>query len=285
MPEQLRTFTRAELAASGRHGEKLLVAIDSQVFDLSTLVDAHPGGASVLTDVGAKDATAAFFGLHRPEIIDQYQRLVVGTLEGETRRHRARAAGALSIAPYAEPLWLSAGFASPPWVKESHRALQREMRYFFDTFIKAEAQELEKSGERPDPKLLELMGSPRWEVLAMRMGPGAHLHGRKLPGGVKPEEFDYFHGTARVGVERADNRRDGSRSGAGEDRSTRCDGGIQRRHGEDLEPNYLMQQVIGAPPLCVCGTQSASDRAGSTMRPRRSATSGCPTFCVRRVRA
>ena len=234
MPEQaaLRTFTRAELA--GRHGDKLLVAIDSQVFDLSTFVDAHPGGVSVLTDIAGEDATAAFFGLHRPEILDNYQRLVVGTLEGETRRHRARAAGALSIAPYAEPLWLSAGFASPPWVKESHRALQREMRYFFDTFIKAEAQELEKSGERPDPKLLELMGSPRWEVLAMRMGPGAHLKGRTLPGGVKPEEFDYFHGKIRVDVGRADDRRDGRRPGAGEDRGTRCDGGIQCWHGKDV---------------------------------------------------
>ena len=28
----------------------------------------------------------------------------------------------------------------------------------------------------------------------MRLGPGKHLHGRSLMGGiVKPEEFDYFH--------------------------------------------------------------------------------------------
>ena len=28
----------------------------------------------------------------------------------------------------------------------------------------------------------------------MRLGPGKHLQGRKLMGGiVKPEEFDYFH--------------------------------------------------------------------------------------------
>lgn len=32
------------------------------------------------------------------------------------------------------------------------------------------------------------------ELHAMRMGPGKHLQGRKLMGGmVKPEEFDYFH--------------------------------------------------------------------------------------------
>ena len=30
-------------------------------------------------------------------------------------------------------------------------------------------------------------------VLRMRIGPGKHLHGQKLIGGVKGEEFDYFH--------------------------------------------------------------------------------------------
>ena len=28
---------------------------------------------------------------------------------------------------------------------------------------------------------------------AMRMGPGKHLHGLTLPGGLKGEDFDYFH--------------------------------------------------------------------------------------------
>lgn len=31
-------------------------------------------------------------------------------------------------------------------------------------------------------------------LIAMRLGPGKHLKGRSLMGGiVKPEEFDYFH--------------------------------------------------------------------------------------------
>ena len=37
------------------------------------------------------------------------------------------------------------------------------------------------------------MGEDGININAMRMGPGKHLHGRKLPGGVKPEEFTYFH--------------------------------------------------------------------------------------------
>lgn len=30
-------------------------------------------------------------------------------------------------------------------------------------------------------------------VLASQIGPGPWLKGLKLPGGIKPEEFDYFH--------------------------------------------------------------------------------------------
>jgi alkylation response protein AidB-like acyl-CoA dehydrogenase len=43
-------------------------------------------------------------------------------------------------------------------------------------------------------------------ILACRLGPGAHLKGFALPGGVKPENFDYFHEliaheeTTRLGI-------------------------------------------------------------------------------------
>ena len=40
---------------------------------------------------------------------------------------------------------------------------------------------------------MQKMGEDGININAMRMGPGKHLHGRKLPGGVKPEEFTYFH--------------------------------------------------------------------------------------------
>lgn len=56
-----------------------------------------------------------------------------------------------------------------------------------------EAQKHETLGKRPSPALAELMGQDGINLNAMRMGPGKHLYGRKLPGGVKPEEFTYFH--------------------------------------------------------------------------------------------
>lgn len=46
-------------------------------------------------------------------------------------------------------------------------------------------------GKHPSPELWLKMGEAG--ILASRIGPGPHLEGLKLPGGVKPEEFDYFH--------------------------------------------------------------------------------------------
>lgn len=59
--------------------------------------------------------------------------------------------------------------------------------------MKPEAVEHEESGERPSKELITKFGQPGIEINAMRIGPGKHLHGRKLLGGVKGEEFDYFH--------------------------------------------------------------------------------------------
>lgn len=51
-----------------------------------------------------------------------------------------------------------------PYFKDSHRRLQERMRYFFDTFVKAEAREREVSHEPPSAEIMKLMGSPEWEI-------------------------------------------------------------------------------------------------------------------------
>ena len=94
----------------------------------------HPGGLSVLLDeevgesvrdvqilgliypaLAGQDATEAFFGLHRYEVLEkpQYQRLQVGVIAGEKPVMHGRVPGKLSKVPYAEPTWLSEGYHSP----------------------------------------------------------------------------------------------------------------------------------------------------------------------------
>jgi cytochrome b involved in lipid metabolism len=75
--KQLKSLTREEVAKHNKEGD-LWCIIDTAVYDLSKFVDMHPGGASVLLDkkVAGKDATKAFFGLHRSEVLKKYGRLV-----------------------------------------------------------------------------------------------------------------------------------------------------------------------------------------------------------------
>lgn len=62
-------------------------------------------------DVAGQDATDAFFGLHRHEILlkPNYARLQIGTIKGEKEEITAPKPGDLSLVPYAEAPWLTKG--------------------------------------------------------------------------------------------------------------------------------------------------------------------------------
>ncbi|KAK7690817.1 hypothetical protein QCA50_005918 [Cerrena zonata] len=182
-----KRFTREEVAK--------WVIIDSRVFDLTRFKNLHPGGSNVLLDeaIPGQDATEAFFGLHRYEVLErpQYQRLQVGVVEGEEPQLYGMVKGKISEVPYAEPSWLVKGYHSP-YFTDNHRRFQEAIREFFDEHVYPDAQARELDGKRPSQDLLDKMGA--LNLHAMRMGPGKHLKGLTLMNGiVKPEEFDYFH--------------------------------------------------------------------------------------------
>ncbi|GAA6009520.1 uncharacterized protein JCM10292_002607 [Rhodotorula paludigena] len=194
-----RRYTLEQVAAHNKEGD-LWIVVNNDVYDLSRFADLHPGGAGVLVapDIAGTDCTAAFFSLHRSDVLAKYARLKIGHLDvgpaddQQQPPYLVPAPGALSPAPHAEPDWLVPAFRSP-YYSPSHHALQQAMRHFFDSEVRAEARAHELSGERPTQKLVELMGTPQWAIHQMRMGPGRHLHGLTLPGGVRGEDFDYFH--------------------------------------------------------------------------------------------
>jgi alkylation response protein AidB-like acyl-CoA dehydrogenase len=184
------TFSREEVAKHN-NAEDLWCIIDHRVYDLTDFVDAHPGGNVVLNQVAGTDATAAFYNLHRQEVIQKYKSLCIGTITGEKPEVIEENPGDLSTVPYAEPLWLRPEFKNP-YYNESHRKLQKAMRLFVDTYITPEAEAKEADGTYISQELIDKMAESN--VLAMRLGPGKHLHGRELLGGVvKGEDFDYFH--------------------------------------------------------------------------------------------
>lgn len=76
--------------------------------------------------IAGQDATEAFYGLHRHEIVEkpQYARLQIGTVKDENPVICGRIEGALSDVPYAEPTWLSKGFKSPYYKDVSVRFIR-----------------------------------------------------------------------------------------------------------------------------------------------------------------
>ncbi|KAH9063870.1 acyl-CoA dehydrogenase NM domain-like protein [Lactarius vividus] len=174
--KQLQKLTRDDSYEAQQRLTDLWVVIDSKVYDLTRFKNLHPGGAAVLLDddIAGQDATDAFYGLHRHEVLQrpQYQRLQVGYIDGETPSLIGRVDGQLSKVPYAEPTWLAEGYHSP-YYKESHRKLQQAAR--------------EEDGKRPSLDVIQKMAE--LNLHAMRAGPGKHLKGLTLMGGIiKPEE-------------------------------------------------------------------------------------------------
>ncbi|KAG6853175.1 hypothetical protein C0991_006353, partial [Blastosporella zonata] len=167
----------------------------SKVYDLTRFANLHPGGSNVLfaESVAGKDATQIFFGLHRQEVLakPQYARLQIGKIRGQEEIIRPLAPGELSQVPYAEPTWLSKGYFSP-YYSDGHRKFQVAARKFFMEVVQPESVKCEESGKRISQEVVDKMSEAN--IIAMRLGPGKHLHGRTLLGGVvQPEEFDYFH--------------------------------------------------------------------------------------------
>jgi hypothetical protein len=255
-----RSFTRAEVAKNNTE-DSLWFIIDSKVYDVTDFVDAHPGGEYVLKQVGGTDATEAFYNLHRQEVLQKFSTLCIGTLEGEKSQVIEQKPGDLSVVPYGEPSWLAPQFKSP-YYKESHRRLQKAMRLFTDNEISPVAQECEKTGKHIPQELIDKMSKAG--ILHMRIGPGKHLHGVDLLGGVmKGEEFDYFHDLiATQEMVRANARgfQDGNMAGM-----TISLTAVLQFANDEAWKNKIAQEVLsGKKKICLAITEAfaGSDVAG-----------------------
>ncbi|TCD69164.1 hypothetical protein EIP91_008460 [Steccherinum ochraceum] len=189
----MKTFAVEEVAQHNKPGD-LWIIVDANVYDVSKFAQLHPGGVGVLTtkSVAGQDATQAFYGLHRAEVLQrpQYARLKIGQVQGQEPIIQASPSDNSQV-PYAEPTWLSAGYYSP-YYTESHRRFQKEVRKFFMEVVYPDAVKCEENGKRISQEVVDKLCENN--ILAMRLGKGKHLEGRTLMGGIiQPEEFDHFH--------------------------------------------------------------------------------------------
>lgn len=190
MAAELKEYTRDEVAQHNSD-KSCWIIIDSNVYDLTKFKMMHPGGEGVIMDVAGKDATEEFYGLHRNEVLVKYQsKYQIGRVRGEKPKAEPKLRGTVSKVPYAEAsYWL--GFKST-YYNDSHVRFRAAVRKFFEEEIVPDAQLNEDMGKPPTKEVYQKMG--KFGLLACRMGPGPHLKlFPELPGGVKHDEFDYFH--------------------------------------------------------------------------------------------
>ena len=228
---------------------------------MSDFIDAHPGGAIVLQQVAGQDATQAFYNLHRQEVLHQYKSLCLGTLEGEEPEVIEQGPGELSQVPYAEPLWLTPQFKNTYYKPENYK-LQKAMRKFVDEHMKPEAQEKELSGEYISQELIDKMADAN--ILAMRMGPGKHLHDRKLLGGaIDGKDFDFFSDlimSQELTRQNARGFQDGNMAGM----TISLSAVIAWSNDEELKNRVVEEVLSGKKKICLAITEAfaGSDVAG-----------------------
>jgi alkylation response protein AidB-like acyl-CoA dehydrogenase len=141
--------------------------------------------------------------------------------------------------PYAEPSWLSQGYRTA-YYTDKHREFQKAVRKFFVTVVQPESDRADASGKRISQEVVDKMAEVN--IMAMRLGPGKHLKGRSLMGGiVKPEEFDYFY----EGIVHAELARVSSRA---------------------VVDGLLAGLVIGLPPVLNFGSEQLQKEVVSDVR-------------------
>lgn len=215
----------------------------------------------MLKQVAGTDATTAFYNLHRHEVLQKYASLQIGTVQGERPQIVDPQPGDLSQVPYGEPSWLTPEFKSP-YFGESHRTLQRRMRTFVETHIIPEAMEDEKEGKHISQELVDRMAANN--ILAMRLGPGKHLHGRSLlDGAVQPEEFSYFHEMV-VTQELARNPMRGFQDGNMAGMVIGLPAVLNYAHTTELRDRVTKEVLSGQKGMCLAITEAfgGSDVAG-----------------------
>mmetsp|Transcript_73342 Transcript_73342/g.237198 ORF Transcript_73342/g.237198 Transcript_73342/m.237198 type:complete len:518 (-) Transcript_73342:83-1636(-) len=189
----MRSISAAELAQHAEPGN-LWLAVDGDVYDVSKFARLHPGGAKVLEQLAGHDVTTEFYELHRHDVLAKYQRLKVGRLDAAEEGRIAGGTDAVSGVPFAEiPAFQG---QNSPYFNDSHRRFLHAIRGFVQKELVPIAASQDLDGSYPDAEIHRKLG--RHGLLVTRMGPGPWMKqaaplGIDIPGGVAPEEYDYFH--------------------------------------------------------------------------------------------
>lgn len=191
-------FTMEEVAKHNTADDAWLV-VDDNVYDITKFAKLHPGGTLLILEYAGKDATDAFYELHRADVLSKYgPRFFKGRLADAAPRTNkvpggpeaaSMNPGDLSVVPYGESSAFREGWHSP-YYTEGHKEYRQRVRKFLEEEIKPEALRGDANDDLPSLEINKKIG--RAGLYAARIAPGPHLKDFTIFG-VKGEDFDYFH--------------------------------------------------------------------------------------------
>jgi len=202
--EELSRYVGERFAEDDRpSSDKMYIAIDEYVYDITEFSDMHPGGLAVLKMHAGTDATEQFYALHNKDVLEKYHdRYCVGFYdgaEGETLSlPETDAEDLVSGVPYGEIPMMRENWANSPWWNESHRDFLLGFRKtLYD--LKADFYEIEMSGGYVDSEMQQRVG--KTGILACMNGLAVMPIAQRLveqgkmifPGGIQPKDFDIWH--------------------------------------------------------------------------------------------
>jgi alkylation response protein AidB-like acyl-CoA dehydrogenase len=171
------------------------IIIDNVVYDITKFLKAHPGGKGILLAYAGRDATSEFYDFHARDVLEKYgPKLRVGTVSDSPNAtpsadHRK---GIDVYTPFAEPTFFR-GWKSP-YYKSHHLKFRNAVRAFIIDELVPLCDGCEENNEDVPNEAFLAMG--RVGMIAARIGPPAipfvKQLGIPLPGGIAPDELDYF---------------------------------------------------------------------------------------------
>jgi alkylation response protein AidB-like acyl-CoA dehydrogenase/predicted heme/steroid binding protein len=264
-----RSLALEEVAKHNSEGDCWLV-IDGVVYDVTKFMKAHPGGKGVLLAFAGRDVTGEFYDFHARDVLEKYgPKLKIGVISEGARGPSSEDRKAIDkFTPFAEPTFLR-GWKSP-YYKPHHLKVRTAVREFFYDTLKPILEGCDETNE--DPPNEAFLASGAAGILAARIGPPAAPFVRKLgiplPGGISPDELDYF-------VESLVNYQAGMifNHGVGDGMGAGLTIGLPpiiHFGSEELKERYVPDVLLGKKRICLAITEpgGGSDVAGLTTTAR-----------------